>query len=177
MRPSALFRFALALWPSLWGGACGDALPATEIIFSVETDIDSVTEVDTIIRRAREAPVEATSPLGPGDVRRLVLWYRGGPVGPVRVTFQAVEETQPQVIAVSTVREAEFLVGRRLEYPVHLSRGCIFPSPTAPSCSAAETCELGRCRPIEVAGCENAGTCPPEPPPDGGISPSADGGP
>ncbi len=146
------------------------ASPATELQVVVTTDLRPATEVDRFIvdvRREGGAPTRTTTAVGPTE-RRLSVWHAGGALGPVHLEVAA---TLRGTTVVETRRTVSLRSGERRVLRIHLSRACIAP----PSCGAGATCELGECRPIEVAACELDVT-PCAPRLDGGGS-DADAGP
>ncbi len=146
----------------------------------LSTSCGSITEivlvVDTDIAEADSLRVTAVHPDGRSDSakadlstsappRTLVLWHRGGALGPVHLTIEAMRGDAPLV---SVVREVAFHEGRSLRLEVFLADGC-----SAVSCNVGETCgNDGQCRSPVVPACDYEGSCVP---PDAGGCVAYDG--
>lgn len=129
-----------------------DGGAATEIVLVVDTDIADVDafEVDAIYPSGGTGSSTADLGVAPAP-RTLVLFKRGGALGPLRLTIAATRGGT-RVLAVE--REVTFEEGQSLTLNVFLADAC-----TMTACAgASETCgDDGACRSRVVAPCEYAG--------------------
>ncbi len=157
-------RACSALLLFLMLGACEPG--PTEIVLVVDTDIPTADTIRITAARAGVPVGSSSANLGEQPPpRRLVLVHRGGELGPIHVTIEALE-ADGVIIAVERVLEFELHRSRTLE--VFLANTC-----RGVRCPAGQSCgDRGTCRPIEVLACEYDDSCAPL---DGGPNQRPDG--
>ena len=129
-----------------------DSATATEIVLVVDTDIDPVDgfEVDASYPSGGMGSSSADLGVAPAP-RTLVLFHRGGELGPVRLTIAA---TRGGARVVAVEREVTFEEGQSLTLHVFIADACAMSACTG----ASETCgDDGACRSRVVAPCEYEG--------------------
>lgn len=136
--------------------SCGTA--ATEIVISVDTDIEAAVElrVDATYPRGRTESATADLAVRPAP-RTLVFLHQGGPLGPLRLRIAARGPSGEELVMVE--REVAFEAGVSLTLGVFLSGAC-----EAAMCPPSRTCgDDGTCRAIAVDPCEYEGRiCEPD---------------
>lgn len=129
-----------------------DRPAATEIVLVVDTDVVGADgfEVDAIYPSGGMGSSSADLGVAPAP-RTLVLFHRGGELGPLQLTIAA---TRGGARVVAVEREVTFEDGESLTLHVFLSDACAMTACTG----ASETCgDDGACRSRVVAPCEYAG--------------------
>ncbi len=127
---------------------------ASEIVLVVDTDIPNVDSFRVVAVRDADSATSTADLSTQRPPRTIVYVHRGGSLGPLRLTVQAL---QGATVLVSVEREIHFVPGRSLRLDVFLAAAC-----SSATCPAPLTCgNDGVCRPRVVDPCEAEGTCAP----------------
>jgi hypothetical protein len=134
----------------------------TEIHLVVDADVEGAQAYRVVVDSPSGTSRTSTATFAQPEPRTLVLRHRGGTLGPIRVTIDALDAEGHALMSV--VRELTFETGRTLTLNVFLAQAC-----RTASCPIIETCgDLGECRTRVVDTCEYEGACLVEPA-DGGV--------